>query len=253
MAETTLVVVAHPEPRSFNGSWAQASVNASRELGHTVLFSDLVADGFNPVESAARYRDHGDLFDPLKAQEQAAETGTLPQDVAAEMEKIIAADRVIVHFPLWWFGPPAILKGWLDRCLVHGALHTVDSRFDQGHCTDKKVMLCATTGASASECAFSGKEGDINMLLWPVAYTFRYLGFAVAQSQVVHGVHGYFEGAERSALENKLKTVLLQHKSVIERFDSLPLEQFNTDTDFDETGRLRDEAVSYNAFIRHKE
>ena len=256
MSDTTLVVVAHPEPRSFTGSWAKTSAQVSSELGHIVHYSDLVADGFNPVESALCYSDssvqkESPPFDPLKAQEQAAQAGNLPEDVAAEMKKIMAADRLIIHFPIWWFGPPAILKGWLDRCLAHGAMHNVDERFDKGRCSGKKVMLCVSTGASTAECSYNGKESDINMLLWPVAYTFRYLGFTVLRPQVVNGVHGYFEGDEETALERRLGDLLEQHKETIRQFDAQPLLKFNADTDFDEAGRLKESATSHSAFIRH--
>ena len=49
---TTLIVLAHPDPRSFNGAWANATEAACEALGDTVLRSDLVALGFDPVEAA---------------------------------------------------------------------------------------------------------------------------------------------------------------------------------------------------------
>jgi len=254
--KSTLVVLAHPEQRSFNGSWAKASVKACEALGDSVQISDLVADGFNPVESALHYstfRDlpAGEVFDPLKAQEQAAATNGIPADVAIEMEKIQLADRVIIHFPLWWFGPPAILKGWLDRCLVHGALHNVEERFDKGRCRGKKVLFCVSTGATADECSFAGKEGDINLLLWPLAYTFRYLGFTVLEPQLAHGVHGYFEGASESALERRLNSLLADHSAVMGKFDALPTISFNSDSDFNSNGVLKPGAPEHTPFIRH--
>ena len=73
---TTLIVLAHPDRRSFNGAWAEATAEASKALGHAVLWSDLASMGFDPVESARHYPGYsGDrAFDPLKAQEEAAET-----------------------------------------------------------------------------------------------------------------------------------------------------------------------------------
>lgn len=257
MSETTFVIVAHPEPRSFTGSWARASLQASEELGHTVLYSDLVTDGFNPVESALCYDTavngtDAEPFDPLKAQERAAQSENLPTDVASEMQKILDANRLIIHFPLWWFGPPAILKGWLDRCLVHGALHNVDERFDRGRCQGKQVLFCVSTGASADECAYSGKEADVEMLLWPLAYTFRYLGFTILKPQLAHAVHGYFEGIDETDLQARLTRQLDEHKRLIQQFNDQPLMQFNADSDFDAKGTLNADAPSHSAFIRHK-
>lgn len=252
---TTLVVLAHPEVRSFNGAWAEASVVASEKLGHTVLRSDLCAMGFDPVESAAHFPawQPADSFDPLKAQEQAAANLALPADIASEMDKLEQADRVILHFPIWWFGPPAILKGWTDRVLVHGATHTVDARFDSGLCRGKKVLICTTLGASEDESGVDGKEGNIDMLLWPLAYTMRYLGMTVLQPRLIFGVHGYFEGVEETALQERLKRELDAHAETIAGFDARPVIQFNADTDFDESGRLRPNAPSHSPFIRHRD
>ena len=48
----------------------------------------------------------------------AALSNKLPEDVAAEMKKIQEADLIILQFPMYWLGVPAILKGWLERCLA---------------------------------------------------------------------------------------------------------------------------------------
>ena len=109
---TTLIVLAHPEPTSFNADWARATAGAVEAAGEKVIWSDLYALGFDAAERGAFYSDETP-FDPLKAQA----TGDWPPDVAEEVEKIRAADNLIFHFPLWWFGPPAILKGWCDRVL----------------------------------------------------------------------------------------------------------------------------------------
>jgi len=253
---TTLVVLAHPEQRSFNGSWAQASVKACEALSHTVLLSDLVATGFDPVEKKSHYKllvdDQPDApFDPLEFQDRAAKENAVPMEVYKEIEKIRAADRIIFHFPLWWFGPPAILKGWFDRCLLHGALHSSTQRFDTGMCRDKKALFCVTTGSSAAESSAAGKEGDARMLLWPLAYALRYLGFTVLQPCLIHGVHGFHDSGSKLKLEAKLKSGLIEQKQIMAGFDDLPEINFNPDTDFDESGVLKADAQSYSWFIRH--
>lgn len=249
---TTLIVLAHPDKRSFNGAWAAATERAATALGDTVLWSDLHAMGFHPAEAAARYPgwDPEVQFDPLKAQEARAENDSLPPDVATEIAKIRQADRIIFHFPIWWFAPPAILKGWFDRALAHGALHNVDQRFDTGLCRDKKALFCVTTGSRAEESAYNGKEGDVQMLLWPSAYTLRYLGFSVLAPVVVHGVHGYHRGTRKDDLEARLQQVLAAQSDVLASFATRPYLVFNKDSDFDDTGRLLDHSPSYSHFIR---
>ena len=251
---TTLVVLAHPDRRSFNAAWADSTVQASRNAGHEVLWSDLFAMGFDPVEGRHHHTDWpADApFDPLKAQEQSAAKGALAPDVQAEIAKIRQADRIIFHFPIWWFSPPAILKGWFERVLVHGALHRVDARFDAGLCAEKTALFCVTTGAKDAECGFDGKEGDLALLLWPVAYTLRYLGFTVLEPATVHGVHGYHKGQQAADLERRLQAVLAEQEAVIAGFDQRPRLAFNADSDFDQDGRLRADRPSYTPFIRHQ-
>ncbi|MCG6903914.1 MAG: NAD(P)H-dependent oxidoreductase [Rhodobacter sp.] len=250
---TTLVVLAHPDRRSFNGAWAKATGKASAALGHTVLWSDLTAMEFDPVEAARHYRRSlsDGVFDPLKEQEKAAETGRIPKDVAGEIDKLRRADRVVFHFPLWWFGPPAILKGWFDRVFAHGATHSVEERFDTGRFLGRKALFCVTTGSNEAESAFNGKEGDVQMLLWPAAYALRYLGFTVLVPEIVHGVHGYHKGARAERLRDHLTSVLKAQPDVMAAFDRRPALHFNSDAEFDAQGRLKPQSPSHSLFIRH--
>jgi NAD(P)H dehydrogenase (quinone) len=248
--KTVLIVLAHPERRSFCGAWAEASAAGAEAAAARVLWSDLCAMSFDPVEGSERYTSHDGRFDPLKAQERAAAEGHLPADVAREVAKIELADMIVFHFPLWWFGPPAILKGWFDRCLVHGRIHDVDNRFDAGRMRGKRALFCVSTGASAVECGPGGKEGETRLLLWPHAYALRYCGFDVAEPLTVHGVHGYFEGAEERALETRLAEVLADQARIIATLDRRPVIPFNADSDFDGTGRLRPGAPVHSPFIR---
>lgn len=249
---TTLIVLAHPDKRSCNGAWADATARAATALGDTVLISDLYALGFQPAEGPQHYADWkmDRQFDPLKVQEDSAQINQLPADVQAEIAKIHQADRIIFHFPIWWFAPPAILKGWFDRVLAHGALHTVDQRFDTGLCRSKSALFCVTTGSNKEESAYNGKEGDVEMLLWPTAYTLRYLGFTVLKPVIVHGVHGYHKGEAKDALEAHLTSVLGAQTNLLASFETREQIMFNADTDF-ENGRLRPDRPSHSHFIRH--
>ena len=244
---TTLIILAHPNRNSFCGAWADATAAAARAAGDTVLWADLSGAAFDPREGADHYPDPPQGFDPLKAQE----AGPLPMQVAEHVDMIRRADRLVFHFPIWWFAPPAVLKGWFDRVLAHGTLHNVEERFDTGRCRGKSALFCVTTGATASECGLGGKEGDLRLLLWPSAYTLRYLGMSVLEPECVHGVHGYHEGAAHAALEARLSEVLANQASLYRSWSSRPRVAFNSDAEFTEEGRLRASAPSHSPFIRH--
>lgn len=247
----TLIITAHPFLGSFTGSWAKETERACLEAGGIVSRSDLVQMNFDGVERFEHYPNCIER-DVLKCQEQSAEQGTLPSDIQSEIAKFKAADRIIFHFPIWWFGPPAIIKGWCDRVLANGEMHTARERFDTGRHRGKTVLFCVNTGSGESESGPDGKEGDVRMLLWPLAYTFRYLGCRVAQPQVIHGVHGYWKDHEKDQTELRLADRLSAHACVIDGFDELPLMRFNADSDFDADGRLRADAQSVTAFINHR-
>jgi len=130
-----LIVLAHPEPASFNGAMKDVAVATLSGLGHGVELSDLYALSFDPVEGPERdrVRRDADRFTAQTEQRHAWETGTLSPDVAAEIDKLERADLVIFQYPMWWYGMPAILKGWLDRVLVYGGLYTSTMRYDAGY------------------------------------------------------------------------------------------------------------------------
>jgi multimeric flavodoxin WrbA len=66
-------------------------------------------------------------------------------------EKILAADAVILQFPLWWFGMPAILKGWIDRVYAYGFAYGYKGvgnrfRYGDGALKGKRAMLSVMCG-----------------------------------------------------------------------------------------------------------
>ena len=241
-----LIVVAHPSPGSFTAGWAQASRAAAAAIGE-VRFADLYADGFDPAERPDRYGAAEP--DVMRAQDAAVRDGRLPPDIAGHIDNLLWADRVIFHFPLWWFAPPAMLKGWCDRVLLHGALHDSERRFDNGLCRGKRALFCVTTGSRASESGPGGKEGDARLLLWPLAYTLRYCGFDICAPKLVHGVHGFHSGIGRESLERRLADVLTAQAPRVAGLGTRRLWRFNADGDFDVDGRLRGEAPVLWPFI----
>ncbi|MFN3830853.1 MAG: NAD(P)H-dependent oxidoreductase [Allorhizobium sp.] len=108
MASRFLVVLAHPLPESFAASAAKTVVETLEAKGHAVDLLDLYAEGFDPR---------------LTANERAAymEPGYQPSDdVLGIVERLKAADGLVLVFPQWWFNLPAIMKGFIDRIFVPG-------------------------------------------------------------------------------------------------------------------------------------
>lgn len=100
-----LLVYCHPCPESFNAAVRDRAIAALGRAGHEVDLLDLYAEGFDPVLSAQERRDYHT-------------PGANEVPVADHLERLRAADGLLFVYPTWWYGPPAMLKGWLDRVWV---------------------------------------------------------------------------------------------------------------------------------------
>ncbi|WP_038387398.1 NAD(P)H-dependent oxidoreductase, partial [Bradyrhizobium elkanii] len=120
-----LIVFAHQEAQSFNAALLARSVAELTALGHAVRISDLYAMRFNPVATAGDFgaRRFPDRLQYDREQKYNLQHGALSGDIAAEIEKLLWCDLLILQFPLWWFSVPAIMKGWIDRVFVNGAIY----------------------------------------------------------------------------------------------------------------------------------
>lgn len=196
-----LIVLAHPERNSYNGQLALAANLAFKAAGHTVAVSDLYATKFDPVEDGRHYNNRlsSHSFSALAEQRHASEHCALPKDVQLEIEKLDAADLVILQFPLWWHGPPAILKGWFDRVFVSGHLYRSRMRYETGYFQKKRAIVSVTAGAPASAFGPGARGGDMDAMLWPINYSLHYLGFSVLTPACHFEVsgHGYTYSEER--------------------------------------------------------
>uniref|UniRef100_F6VKD9 NAD(P)H dehydrogenase [quinone] 1 n=1 Tax=Xenopus tropicalis TaxID=8364 RepID=F6VKD9_XENTR len=187
-----LVVLAHAERTSFSYAMKEAAVQALKMNGWDVTVSDLYTMKFNPVVS--RNDISGDAIDPdhfsyPAEATQAWKAGRLSQDIVEEQNKLEAADLVIFQFPMYWFGLPAILKGWFDRVLTGGFAYTYQSMYDNGHFKNKKAVLSFTTGGMESMYTPTGINGDINVALWPLQQgILHFCGFQVLEPQICYSI-----------------------------------------------------------------
>ena len=214
---------------------------------------DLYGENFDPCEAARHYATRADTerFHAQTEQRFSADKGATPAEVQREVDNILAADLLVVHFPLWWFGMPAILKGWIDRVFVYGAMYRSAMRYDAGICAGKKMLACVTTGASAQACAFNGREGDTRLLLWPLLFPFRYIGFDVLKPVIFHGIGGvaFVEGHEGGTSGFEKYSQIWTDQ--VARIPDRPVIPYNRDTEFDDNKQLLPDARVHSPFISH--
>ena len=184
------IVHAHHEPKSFNGAMTRQATAALQAAGHDVVVSDLYAMGFNPVSDRRNFLT---VKDPERLRQQteeayAAEHDGFAPDIQAEMDKLFWCDVLILQFPLWWFGLPAILKGWVDRVFASGGrIYGGGKWYDRGVFNNKRAMCALTIGGPPSIYSQTGLNGPIGSILFPINHGMLYFtGFTVIEPFLVH-------------------------------------------------------------------
>jgi putative NADPH-quinone reductase len=102
-----LVLFAHPVETSFSAALHAVTVEALVAAGHAVDDCDLNAEGFDPVLSRADRIEYHDV-------------AVNRSRVAPYVDRLLAAEALVLVFPVWNYGYPAILKGFFDRVFLPG-------------------------------------------------------------------------------------------------------------------------------------
>lgn len=186
----SFVVFSHPEPQSFNGAMFRTAVATLRDAGHVVETSDLHAMKFNPVSGRHNFTTIRDpnYFKQQIEEMHATEANGFAADIEAEIRKIESSDLMIWQFPMWWFGLPGMLKGWVDRVLAMGRTYGGKRIYEGGVFRGKRALLSLTTGGPAGAYAKGGFNGDIDAILRPIQRgMLQFVGFDVLAPQIVYG------------------------------------------------------------------
>jgi NAD(P)H dehydrogenase (quinone) len=189
----TLVVVAHPNPASFNKNGiVQTVVEALKEKNHEIIVRDLYELNFNPVLSGA---DFG-----------AFASGTVLQDIQTERDHISWASNIVLVYPVWWIGRPAIMQGYFDRVLGFNFAFTVDENGARGLLKNEKAIIINTAGTP--EFVYDGWPASKELISRPVAEgVMGYCGILNVKQLTFFGIAG--------STEEQRATILAEIKSEI--------------------------------------
>lgn len=194
-----LIVFAHPEPHSFNGRILAATKAAFDS--HQIQVSDLYRMNFNPVGGPGDFTAlaSSDRFDYQTEQKHAFASSLFEPTLQAQMDKLVWADLLIFQFPLWWFGMPAILKGWVDRVFAYGFAYGGGRVFETGAFRGKRALLCVTVGAPMSAFGDQGRQVEFRTMMRPYwRGMFQFVGMDALEPQVFFRA-GSSEEADRIA------------------------------------------------------
>ncbi len=192
-----LIVHAHPEPKSLTSALKDLAVDTLTAQGHTLEVSDLYASNWKAVADRADFMAQArpERFSYLAESRHAFATGTQSPDIAAEQCKLLWADAVLFTFPLWWFGMPAIMKGWVDRVFAYGFAYGIGvhggerwgDRYGEGALNGRRAMLVTTIGGREPHYSERGVNGRLDDLLWPIQHGMLfYPGMSVLPPFVIY-------------------------------------------------------------------
>ncbi len=180
-----LTVLDHPNPASFSAAVARQFIAGVESSGHSSELADLNAEGFDPRWSMADIEvDKG---------------SAAPADVLNEQARIARADAVCFVFPLFWWGMPAMTKGWVDRVWSWGWAYDQLDDPDKSLQRPRTGILLVPAGARSDEMEDAGYLAALETA-W-IKGTFGYFGFTRRRLEVLNGSTG--SAARRKALLEK--------------------------------------------------
>ena len=103
MKKSILIIVGHPDAESYCSHLARHYALGARRAGAEVTVVQLSECTFDPI----LHRGYKEIQ-------------TLEEDLVALQKKITETDKLVFVYPTWWGGPPALLKGFIERVFLPG-------------------------------------------------------------------------------------------------------------------------------------
>jgi len=186
-----LVVYCHPKEGSYNAAVRDVVLQRLHRAGVEVRLRDLYAEGFQPVLTGEELTGYED-------------TPANRVPVESHVRDVLWCDTLIFVYPTWWYGLPAMLKGWLDRVLIPDvAFHMPKApgeTIKPGLHSIERLAVFTTCGASRWLTWLVGAPGRRTLL--------RGVGMILKpRAKKVFAAHYLMDTAPRPSLEKHLAHV----------------------------------------------
>ena len=190
-----LLVYAHPERTSVTHHLVELAAETLTARGHEIMRSDLYVMGWKAVFDDWDFpqRANPNRLSLIEESGHAFANGCQTPDVEEEQRKLLAADAVILLFPLWWYSMPAIMKGWVDRVWAYGLAYGYQGagnahRYGEGGFAGKRALLAVSVGGPEQDYSPRGINGPLEQLLFPITHgTLFFPGMQVLPTFAVYG------------------------------------------------------------------
>lgn len=214
------IVYAHPEPQSFVASMRKTVEVSLSSSGWQTTVTDLQQSKFNPIVSDSDFNDRlrHDYLVYAKEQRHAWATETIAPEIAKEVRSLLAADLLVLVFPIYWFSVPAQMKGWIDRVMLSGTFYGGREIYEKGGMRGKKALVVASLGGREHMFGKAAIHGELkDMLRHLLQGTLGYVGYSVLDPYFAYHVP-YVDDSVREGMLQDLSelTLNIDTRSIIE-------------------------------------
>ncbi|QCT19989.1 NAD(P)H-dependent oxidoreductase [Jejubacter calystegiae] len=178
------IIYAHPNPLSFSHAIKQRVVEIIESRDSICEIIDLYEDNFNPVLNV-------DDFIALQ-------NGEVLPEVKKYQQQVANADHLIFIYPIWWYGQPAILKGWIDRVFSWGFAYRDDENGFTPLLTDKRATLLLPLGSTK---AILEQYDMLRFIDNMIVGTLNLVGISSVNYQPFYGLPALTDEQRRELLE----------------------------------------------------
>jgi putative NADPH-quinone reductase len=155
-----VIQLASPKSGSFNHAIAETVRQSLSVAGHKVILHDLYREHFDPV---------------LPAEDVDSPEEKLPELIRKHSQEIREADILVFVHPNWWGGPPAMLRGWLDRVVRQGFAYKFSADGVVPMFTEKSVQIFSTSNTP--------REIELNVYKDPIEHFWKTIVFGLCGSK----------------------------------------------------------------------
>ena len=191
-----LVVVAHPNIKSFNRAIADTATWKLLKNGHEVIFHDL----------------YEEKFDPVLPDEEICQDALQPEAIRVYCEEAASVEGFVIVHPNWWGQPPAIMKGWIDRVFRPGAAY----EFQEGDAGEgiPRGLLRAHT-AIVFNTSNTPEEREIDVFGDPLETIWKNCIFGLCG---VKNFHRRMFGVVVTSTQEQRETWLKEVEEIVDRY-----------------------------------
>lgn len=198
------MVTAHLDPGGYHHKLVQETRRFAESGPHSFKSLDLYQRGFDPTPGRKDFLSVANIetFNYKIEQAYAARGGGFSKEIQESIDALTRCDILILNFPLWLGGMPAVLKGWMDKVLAYGVSHGGQKGiFEQGGMRGKRAILSLSIEGLEIAYGKGTKNGELEKVLFPIQNGgLHYVGFSVLPPFVIWGIDSLTEKEKENYL-----------------------------------------------------